>query len=35
MEQNELMHYGVIGMKWGVRHNPKRHIPNRHQNCIN
>ena len=19
MEQNELMHYGVIGMKWGVR----------------
>lgn len=19
MEQNELMHYGVMGMKWGIR----------------
>ena len=24
MEQNELMHYGVAGMKWGVRHQQKR-----------
>lgn len=24
MNDNELMHYGVMGMKWGVRHNPSR-----------
>lgn len=24
MNQNELMHYGVLGMKWGVHKNPSR-----------
>lgn len=24
MEDNELKHFGVVGMKWGVRKNPSR-----------
>lgn len=24
MNNDELMHYGVKGMKWGVKHNPER-----------
>lgn len=24
IEENELMHYGVLGMKWGVKHSPSR-----------
>ena len=24
MNDNELMHYGVLGMKWGVKHNPSK-----------
>lgn len=24
MEYNELMHYGVLGMKWGIKHDPTK-----------
>ena len=26
MEQNELMHYGVLGMKWGVHRGKKDRV---------
>ena len=28
-----LMHYGVIGMKWGIRRNPDRAVHQRTGSC--